>query len=45
MLENLPPKRLNCIRKDLTFDLMQFKKDWICLDTTNLRGKRLEKQS
>ncbi|KAF3972901.1 hypothetical protein CMV_003648 [Castanea mollissima] len=26
--------------KDLTFDLMQFKKDWICLDTTNLRRKR-----
>ncbi|XP_030957603.1 uncharacterized protein LOC115979682 [Quercus lobata] len=22
------------LHKDLTFDLMEFKKDWICLDTT-----------
>ena len=38
MLENLQPEEvfqyLNCTRKDLTFDLMEFKKDWICLDTT-----------
>ena len=38
MLENLQPEEvfeyLNCKIKDLTFDLMEFKKDWICLDTT-----------
>ena len=38
MLENLQPEEvfqyLNCTRKDLTFDLIEFKKDWICLDTT-----------
>ena len=38
MLENLQPKEvfeyLNCAKNDLTFDLMEFKKDWICLDTT-----------
>ena len=38
MLENLQLEEvfeyLNCKIKDLTFDLMEFKKDWICLDTT-----------
>ena len=38
MLENLLPKEvfeyLNCTRKDLTFDLMEFNIDWICLATT-----------
>ena len=47
MLENLQPKEvfeyLNCTKKDLTFVLMEFKKDWICLDTT-LEEERLVKQ-